>query len=140
MRCDKMGWAKKRGGLGFRDLEWFNLAFLAKQGWRLIKKLDSLAPKILKEKYHPNGSFLGAELGRHPSFIWRSIWNARKLLVEGLIWRVGDGSQIGIWRDRWVPMAIGGVLQSPVCILGREAKVSELLGRDSNWWNVPLVH
>jgi hypothetical protein len=43
MRWEKMWWAKERRDLGFRDLEWFNLAFLAKQGWRLIQKLDSLA-------------------------------------------------------------------------------------------------
>jgi hypothetical protein len=63
----------------------------------------------------------------------------KKLLVDGLIWRVGDGSQIGIWRDRWVPTANGGLLQSPVRILDGDAKVSELLDRDTNWWNYSLV-
>lgn len=78
MKWDKVGWAKERGGLGFRDWEWFNLALLAKQDWRLLQDPNSLAAKILKEKYHPNGVFLEACLGRQPSYIWRSLWNARK--------------------------------------------------------------
>jgi hypothetical protein len=84
MLTSKLGRSKEKGGLGFRDLEWFNLALLAKQGWRIIQNPDSLASKILKEKYFPQASFLNAQLGRRPSYIWRSFLNARSLLKEGL--------------------------------------------------------
>ena len=46
-----LGRQKERGGMGFRDLECFNLALLAKQGWCIIKNSDSLVAKIFKEKY-----------------------------------------------------------------------------------------
>jgi hypothetical protein len=37
-------------------------------------------------------------------------------------------------------MAIGSYLQSPVRILDRNAKVSELLNKDTTWWNLSLIH
>jgi hypothetical protein len=122
MSWKNMGKAKEIGGLGFRDLEFFNLALLAKQGWRLIQNPDSLVAKIMMVKYYPNSTFLEASIGRKPSYAWRSIWNSRKLLTEGLIWRVGDGKSIRIWEDLWLPRARPAF--SPVSVLDRNAKKS----------------
>jgi hypothetical protein len=70
--------------MGFRDLKCFNIALLAKQGWGLLFNSDSLVSKVLKEKYYPNSTFLESNLGRRPSYAWRSIWTAKKLLQEGM--------------------------------------------------------
>jgi hypothetical protein len=53
MSWEKNGKAKEIGGLGFRDLECFNTAMLAKQGWRLIKNPNSLVARILKGEVLP---------------------------------------------------------------------------------------
>jgi hypothetical protein len=89
--------------MGFQNLEIFNLALLAKQGWRLLKDSTSLVARVFKEKYYPNGAFLEALMGRAPSLVWRSIFKARDLLEGGLRWRVGNGKSIKIWGDRWFP-------------------------------------
>jgi len=44
-----------------------------------------LGRKVFCEKYPPGSCFLESNLRRRPSFAWRSIWNAKKLLSEGLI-------------------------------------------------------
>jgi ribonuclease HI len=139
MKWSKMGRAKENGGLGFRDLEVFNLALLAKQGWRLIQYPDSLVARIFKEKYYPNGSFLDSNLGRRPSYAWRSIYNAKHLLTKGLVWRVGDGTSIKIWNDRWLPTLGSHKVQSPVQVLSADARVCDLLDTDTNWWKTDLV-
>lgn len=46
-------------------------------------------------------------MARIPSYTWKSIWAAKRLLLSGLSWRVGDGSNIKIEEDAWVPNANG---------------------------------
>ena len=47
--------------MGFRDIQLFNLAILAKQGWCLLKEKDSLLYGCFKAKYFPCCSFLKAK-------------------------------------------------------------------------------
>ena len=65
--------AKKEGGIRFRDLQAFNLAMLAKQGWRSHEEPFSLMAWVFKAKYFLNCDVLSANLGCNPSYAWRSI-------------------------------------------------------------------
>lgn len=47
-------------GMVFCDLSKFNIALLAKQGWRFLTKPKSLVARIFKAKYFSNVDFLGA--------------------------------------------------------------------------------
>ena len=67
--CEPMA----KGGIGFKQLKQFNLALLAKQGWRLQMQQDSLAYRVLKAKYFPRCEYIQAPLGNSPSFTQQSI-------------------------------------------------------------------
>ena len=42
---------KEEGGLGYRDLHVFNLAMLARQGWRILQNPNSLCAQALMAPY-----------------------------------------------------------------------------------------
>ena len=77
---------KEKGGMGFRDLKLFNIALLAKQGWRLQTNSSSLFYRVYKAKYFLRCDFLEATLGSQPSFSWRSILSAQAIVERGVRW------------------------------------------------------
>ncbi|KAM1022440.1 hypothetical protein ACFX2A_044452 [Malus domestica] len=50
---DRLIKQKKAGGLGFKDIQCVNLAFLAKIGWRITLNPMSLIASVLRDKYFP---------------------------------------------------------------------------------------
>ena len=125
---------KENGGLGFRDWRAFNIALLAKQGWRLLTNTHSLFYRTFKAKYFSVGNFIRAKVGSNPSFIWRSFLEAREVLRDGIMWKVGNGCSIDIWLDRWTPEVLAeGAEAKGVC------KVAELVDQDRGWWNEALI-
>jgi hypothetical protein len=100
---DDMVKPKFLGGMGFRDIELFNLALLAKQAWRILQDGGTLSARIVKAVYYPSGEFLAARLGSRPSRIWRSILDGREVLQQGLIRRIGIGETTDIWNMNWLP-------------------------------------
>ena len=68
--------------MGFKNLKLFNMALLAKQGWRLQMGHDSLVFKVLKVKYFSRGDFIHASLGHNPSYTWRSIMAAQNIVRD----------------------------------------------------------
>ncbi|KAA3455040.1 reverse transcriptase [Gossypium australe] len=94
---------KEEGDLGFRNMAQFNIALLAKQGWRLLIYPDSLVAQVFKAKYFPTGDFPSSSLSHSGSYVWRSIWATKAIVEKGLFWRVGTGIQISIQNDAWIP-------------------------------------
>jgi hypothetical protein len=77
---------KGKGGMGFRDLHYFNKAMLAK----------------LRARYYPDGKLLKARMRSGCSYTWQSILVGLDCFKQGYIWRVGGGSQVNIWEDNWI--------------------------------------
>lgn len=88
---DKLCVHKSNGGLGFRRLYDFNLAVVAKQGWRMLLVPNSLMAKVYKARYFPNDHFLNAKIGHNPSYMWSSVVAAIGLIRYNVRRHVGDG-------------------------------------------------
>lgn len=102
MSWERMSKHKTAGGMGFRDFRDFNLAMLGKQGWRFMTNANSLVSRLYKARYFANSDFLNSKLGHNPSFIWRNICEAKDLLIAGVRWRIGSGSNINILQQPWL--------------------------------------
>ena len=133
--CDK----KVEGGMGFRNFRAFNLSILAKQGWRILKNPDSLMARTMRARYFPRQSFLHAKTGFMPSYTWRSIHEATWMLKKGGYWRVGNGVDIHIWKDAWLPTQNGNRLWTPPNALDDDARVLELIDHEHGVWREELI-
>ena len=77
--------------MGCRDIHTFNLAMLAKQAWRLIQGGPSLFFRVYQARYFPNCSFMDDDLRANPSFVWRSLLEAKELIRASTAWTMGYG-------------------------------------------------
>ncbi|KAL9670606.1 hypothetical protein QQ045_008160 [Rhodiola kirilowii] len=86
MKADDLCKGRWEGGLGFRKFALFNVALLAKQGWRLLNNPDLLVSRLFSARYYPESNILNAREGGRPSYAWRGIKEALNLLRYGIEW------------------------------------------------------
>ena len=129
----KMCKSKLYGDMGFRNLQAFNFALLAKQGWRILTNPTSLVARVYKAKYFSFEDVLHSRIGSNPSYAWRSIHNSLRILKDGTRWRVGNGKRIHIWEDRWLPTPTTYRVTSPQSDFGNFPIFSSLINEDTKW-------
>ncbi|CAN1787360.1 Putative ribonuclease H protein At1g65750 [Linum perenne] len=125
--------------MGFKNLRGFNLALLAKQCWNLQTNPDALVSRIYKAKYYPRTSFLEAVKGENPSLVWQSLWNAQKVVRQGIRWRIGDGSTIRVWDDPWINDDASRFVTTEPMVEMTDLKVNELWIPGTKQWDVELI-
>lgn len=64
---------------------------------------------------------------------------ARKVVVMGAKWRVGDGQSIKVFKDNWLPGLSGGKISSVHSGLDRNLKVAELMASNKDTWNGQVI-
>lgn len=127
---------KCHGGLGFRKMDIFNKALLAKQIWRIVQNPTSLVARVLKARYFKHLDIMQASTGNNPSYIWRSLLWGREILREGMHWRIGNGLDVDISKDSWIP-SLCGKLGDLAGLIPEGSKVSYLI--QNYQWNETLI-
>lgn len=138
MNWERLSKHRSAGGVGFRDFGDFNLALLGKQGWRLSTQSEKLSSKIYKARYFFDCHFLDSQLGNNPSFVWRSIWEAKQVVREGVRWRVGDGNSIRILGQPWLQNASNPCITTNLQGLDN-AIVASLMTLDGSRWDREVI-
>ena len=80
---DKLTRPKLERRMGFKDLRQFNLAMLAKQGWRLMQDQESLMFQCFKARYFLRCHLLEATDSPNSSFTLKSIMTESRYYKGG---------------------------------------------------------
>lgn len=93
---------------------------------------NSLVSKVLQARYYKNSTFLNASIWSNPSYIWRSIIWGRQIIKEWARWRIGNGKNIRIYKDCWIPRPTSFKPISPPS-LSTDAVVADLINAENQW-------
>ena len=125
--------------MDFRNIQSFNLAIIAKQGWRLMQGKDSLLFRCFKVKYFPRCGFLEVVDVPNSSFVWKSILATKEILERGHCWKVGDRSTIWVIKDRWIPKHPTNKVIHMVPDEEWEWRVAELIDWSTHTWDSQFI-
>lgn len=99
---------------------------------------DSLVSQLYKARYFPKCEFLAAPLGDNPSYIWRSLWEAKVVLKAGARWKIGGGSKINILDQPWLKNDDNPYISSTDQRL-EGMKLSSIMHVDGRGWNEEVI-
>ncbi|KAB1228237.1 hypothetical protein CJ030_MR7G005007 [Morella rubra] len=131
---------KFEGGLGFRISSDFNISLLTKLAWSVASNRPSLWVTLMKGKYLHQTGFWEVEATLQASRIWKGILSMRKFLEKGFCYLIGNGENVAIWRDPWIP-SIPGFKPSPNSGSNALAVsvVADLIDPINGQWNRSLL-
>ncbi|KAG7567824.1 Ribonuclease H-like superfamily [Arabidopsis thaliana x Arabidopsis arenosa] len=147
MEKKKMAWISwermtksvKNGGLGFRDLQKFNDALLAKVSWRIITNPSCLLSRVLLGKYCHSSSFLDSPTPKSASHGWRSICIGRDLLKPHLGKLLGTGDNTPLWKEPWLSLSTPTTPFGPATKASQHLMVSHLRHPTTLDWNTERI-
>lgn len=136
---DSVCTSKAYGGLDLENPHKFNLALLTRLAWRLLENPNKLWSIILKCKYFPKKDPLNYKNKSVRSWVWTSICRGIEVLKENHSWEIGNGENINLWHDRWLP---NGNFPKPRGDVSNTQfkKVVHIIDNNGNWNNNLIEH
>ena len=121
---------KSKGGIGIKSFSKMNKALLSKWSWRFANERNSLWRKVICSKF---GEFCGGWhssdiRGGYGSSLWKDIRKEWPSFFQNLVFALGDGRRINLWKDVWCG-------EEALCVrylvlfnlaLNKEAKVADM--------------
>ncbi|XP_040944212.1 uncharacterized protein [Gossypium hirsutum] len=133
--CILFGEASDRGARVLKDI----LKEYGKSSGQCVnfnKSKIFFSTNTAEEKKEEASAKLG--LGNNVLYTWKSTWDTKGVLAEGLCWRVGKGMNILISRDYWIPVLPRDRL--PVLTTNlNDSKVAELIDSSNRTWKHELI-
>ncbi|XP_026410805.1 uncharacterized protein LOC113306033 [Papaver somniferum] len=117
---DSINILKELGGLGFINLETFNIALICKLVWKILTAQEELWVQIMNSK---------------------NIYKCIEIIKRNSIWAVRCGTKVNIWLDNWVigldhpPSPAEGLINTVSYI-----HVSDLFIQGTRDWNIHPVY
>lgn len=105
-----------------------------------MQENNSPLAHTIKARYHKHSTVLETRRGYNPSYSWRSIWGAKSLLLQGLKWQVGNGRNIRVWDDAWLPGNSSSCVVTPNVNCDPNMLVVELIDEESATWKTDLLN
>ncbi|KAI5430636.1 hypothetical protein KIW84_035011 [Lathyrus oleraceus] len=110
---DKICLRTEEGGLGVKNVEWFNLALMSKWGWRFLNDKHAIWFKLLQFRYGSGLQSLGDVVSKSTlsnySLWWRDIRLVCGTPLRGHDWfgdsiscKLGRGNSILFWKHCWL--------------------------------------
>lgn len=133
---------KNEGGLGFKSLDIWNKAAIAKHIWFFFSGGEgSMWCQWVKSYLLKGKSFWKVKVPNDPSWVWRKLLSLRKWVSPLIKHKIGCGDATFLWYDNWHPL---GPLWNKFgdriiydSALNSETKVSKIIDGSSWKWPTP---
>ncbi|PNX79835.1 ribonuclease H, partial [Trifolium pratense] len=102
MSWERLVCAKDERGLGFRDFKVFNMAMVAKQGWKIMTKPETMGAKIFKARFLAERTKMWMVRAPQPQVEEILVVPLISLVREDrLVWQEEQNEEYTMSKDSW---------------------------------------
>ncbi|GKB72880.1 reverse transcriptase [Tanacetum coccineum] len=101
------------------------------------EEVDGASENAARHSETARDRFLTATKGSHPSWLWHNLLQGRYILLRGLRWQLGNGSNILFRIQKWVPYSKDFYVQHPCSPFASNSVVSDFIINGA--WDLPKL-